>query len=152
MPKATQAAKNRRTARRNTATVNDTATATTTRSTAKTKTVKLKGYSETTNTWQFRYAGTAAEPFVKAVYITKDALDTLSDGPLTVVFGKYVPGPKQKPMPASAIRYSGNAETIRDLYVNRAQAEKIGMTNDTPVKVSVKVVSDDEISLTISAA
>lgn len=147
MPKATQAAKQRRTIRRNAATEASTTTAT-----PKGVTVKLKGYAETTNSWQFRYAGTSKDPFVKALYVNKEALDALADGPLTVVFKPYVPSGKQKPMPASAIRYSGQPETIRDLYVNRAQAEKKGFANDSTVNVVVKVVSDDEISITVSVA
>lgn len=114
--------------------------------------VKLKGDDETTNTWKFVYTGTAVEPFVKAIYITKDALDTLADGPLTVVFKPYVQTGKQKPMPVSAIRYSGDAATIRDIYVNRKQAEKKGFTNDSKVNVVVTVVTDDTISLAISVA
>jgi hypothetical protein len=114
--------------------------------------VKLKGDDETANTWKFVFTGTAAEPFVKAVYITKDALDTLADGPLTVVFKPYVQTGKQKPMPVSAIRYSGDAATIRDIYVNRKQAEKKGFTNDSKVNVVVTVVTDDTISLAISVA
>lgn len=115
--------------------------------------VKLKVAGETTNTFKFEYSGTAAEPFTKALYITKDAIETLNDGPLTVIFTPYVPtGPKQKPMPASAIRYSGDPTTVRDLYVNRAAAEKKGFTEGGKASVVITVVSEDEISLAISPA
>lgn len=119
---------------------------------SKAVTVKLSIQKETANAVQFLYNGTAAEPFVKAVYITKDALITMGEDTLTVGFKPYVQTGKQKPQSKSAIRYSGDPETIRDLYVNRAQAEKLGLTNDSKVKVAVVGVSDDTISLTVSAA
>lgn len=115
-------------------------------------TVKLKGDDETENTWKFVFTGSAKEPFVKSLYITKDALDMLTDGPLTVVFKPYVQSGKKKPMPVSAIRYSGDPETISDLYVNRAQAEKQGFSNDSKVSVTITVVNDDTISLAVSVA
>jgi hypothetical protein len=173
MPKATQAAKNRRNARRTAAKPTVEATVATAAAKVRTPrnakgqivakstvkaaakkavTVKMKGADETTNTWKFVYSGTAKEPFVKALYITKDALDTLADGPLTVVFKPYVQQGKQKPMPMSAIRYSGDPETIRDLYVNRAQAESKGFSNGSKVSVTITVVNDDTISLAVSVA
>jgi hypothetical protein len=178
MARATQAAKNRRAARRNakaapaaSTTVHNitnnneesiTMSTTTTRRTrkpaakaaptVKTTTVKLKGTKETQTTWQFTFAGTSKTPLVKTVYINKDALDMLADGPLTVVFAPFVPSDTQRPQPKSAIRYTGDPETIRDLYMVRGTAEKAGFTNDSTVTVIVKVVSDDEISLSISAA
>jgi hypothetical protein len=114
--------------------------------------VKLKGADETTNTWQFEFVGTAKEPFVKGVYIHKDVLALLPDGPVSIALKPYVQTGKKKPMPVSAIRYSGDAETMRDLYVNRAQAEKKGFSNESTVNVVVSVVNDDTISLAISPA
>jgi hypothetical protein len=111
--------------------------------------VKLKGTDETENTWKFEYTGTAAEPFVKSLYIHKDVLALLPDGPVKVAFVPYVQTGKKKPMPVSAIRYSGDAATARDLYVNREQAEKKGFTNDSTVTVTITAATEDTISLSI---
>jgi hypothetical protein len=55
-------------------------------------------------------------------------------------------------MPKSKIRYSGDTETVTDLYVNRAAIEAMGYSETNVPVVTVKVISDDEISLTFPQA
>jgi hypothetical protein len=129
-----------------------TATPARTRSTA--KTVKLKAKAQKLKSWQFTFTGTAKTPLVKAVYVSNDLLAQFESGVKSVVipFEQYTPGANQKPQPKSAIRFSGSEDTIRDLYVNREAATKAGFSEANAPIVTVKVVSDDEISLTFSQA
>jgi hypothetical protein len=117
-------------------------------------TVKLRVVAETTNTYKFEYDGTAAEPFVKAFYVTHAAASLAKDKPLTLGFVPYVQTGKKAAQTASTIRFSGaDTEMARDLYVNRAAAEKAGFTNDSTVKVVMSVMKDEEhITLAITAA
>jgi hypothetical protein len=113
--------------------------------------VKLKIERMTDNKVQFLYSGTAAEPFVKALWITKEALVEMGEGEITVHFGHYQPVGKQKPMPASAIRYRGATEAITDLYVNRKQAEKAGFKETSKVGMGISALTEDTIQVTLVA-
>ena len=121
---------------------------------AKAITIKLAVTAETTNTYKFEYDGTAAEPIVKTFYVTHAAASMAKDKPLTLSFVPYVQTGKKNPQSASAIRFSGaDTEMCRDLYVNRALAEKAGFSNDSTVKVVMTVLKDEEhIVLSITAA
>ena len=113
-------------------------------------TVKLKIAEFTTNKVKFEYVGTAAEPFVKSIYITQAALE--GQEAITASFVPYVQTGKKKPQTLSTIRYSGTSEAATDLYVNRAQAEAKGFTNDSNVKMAVKVLDEETVQLSISVA
>jgi hypothetical protein len=117
-------------------------------------TVKLRVVAETTNTYKFEYVGSDDTPFVKTFYVTHAAASMAKDKPLTLGFIPYVQTGKKAAQTASTIRFSGaDTEMARDLYVNRAAAEKAGFTNDSTVKVVMSVMKDEEhITLAITAA
>lgn len=119
-----------------------------------TVTVKLKMAKTTTNKVQFSYAGKEENPLVTSVYVNLPLVEkfTTSGAPVAVEFTTYVPRAKQKPQPKSKIRYTGSETTISDLYVDRALITKLGYTESNPPVVTVKVISDDEISLTFPKA
>lgn len=121
---------------------------------AKGVTVKLKLTKQTTNKVQFTYVGTDDKPLVTAVYVNMPLVATLAQdpAPVKVEFAAYTPRPTQKGQPKSKIRYSGTEDTISDLYVDRAAITKLGYTESKVPVVTVKVVSDDEITLTFPKA
>jgi hypothetical protein len=114
------------------------------------KTVTLKAVSAKKNSWYFKFQGSAKNPLVTGCYISNETIEAFEEGAknVTATFSR-ADGKKHSIL----FREDGNGTVFNgSLYVMRAALKGSGITESTPVTVTLTVKSDDEITLSISAA